>query len=354
MEKSRYFCNSFTQCRKKFISKVHERYEVHSHQAPYRGAYDENLYIDEVLINPGKTKDLLIITSGVHGVEGYIGSGCQTYFLEQLAEKYPKNSFLLIHAVNPYGFSSNRRVNENNVDINRNFLDQYDVENKEYEKYHTTLTMENKKNFKVFRLILFILFSLIKGRKKEIQTAISGGQYSFENGLFFGGKEKQWSSKTWEKILKKYEQKYSALHLLDIHTGLGKKGVGHLLSQNIKPFPAMDDFFGKEIININADNKISASLLGTITSTILKKEASGNSALVLEFGTYPPVKVLMALCRDNWGNEQGSEIALQKSSSEHMKNCFYIDNDKYKNKVLGRFEDVIEMYTSFINRKESL
>lgn len=31
---------------------------------------------------------------------------------------------MFIHALNPYGFATNRRVNEDNIDINRNLLDQ--------------------------------------------------------------------------------------------------------------------------------------------------------------------------------------------------------------------------------------
>ena len=31
-------------------------------------------------------------------------------------------TIVLIHALNPYGFKTNRRVNEDNIDLNRNFL----------------------------------------------------------------------------------------------------------------------------------------------------------------------------------------------------------------------------------------
>jgi hypothetical protein len=34
----------------------------------------------------------------------------------------PDVTLVFIHAVNPYGFHHDRRVNEDNIDINRNFL----------------------------------------------------------------------------------------------------------------------------------------------------------------------------------------------------------------------------------------
>ena len=63
--------------------------------------------------------------SGTHGVEGYCGSGIQIGFLKEglFAELPDDMSVVLLHAMNPYGFSNDRRVNEDNVDLNRNFLD---------------------------------------------------------------------------------------------------------------------------------------------------------------------------------------------------------------------------------------
>ncbi|KAL9182926.1 hypothetical protein ACHAXT_004205 [Thalassiosira profunda] len=76
----------------------------------------------------------IIHSSGTHGVEGYLGSAVQLRFLHELflenqnLHRSPDNSgrvrkILLIHSVNPYGMRHHRRTNENNVDLNRNVLD---------------------------------------------------------------------------------------------------------------------------------------------------------------------------------------------------------------------------------------
>lgn len=69
---------------------------------------------------------MLFHSSGVHGVEGYAGSAVQNkildFFLETPNMIKDDVAIVIIHVVNPYGMSWWRRWNENNVDLNRNFL----------------------------------------------------------------------------------------------------------------------------------------------------------------------------------------------------------------------------------------
>ena len=86
---------------------------------------DERLTIDISIAGASKPKSAVVLTSGVHGVEGLFGSAVQSAFLEQLPLEWrpPHDAaVVLIHAVNPFGFAWRRRFNEDNVDLNRNFL----------------------------------------------------------------------------------------------------------------------------------------------------------------------------------------------------------------------------------------
>ena len=86
---------------------------------------DEPLTIDIAVAGPAKPKSALVLSSGVHGVEGLFGSAVQLAFLERLSAgwRLPQGAaVVLIHAINPFGFAWRRRFNENNVDLNRNFL----------------------------------------------------------------------------------------------------------------------------------------------------------------------------------------------------------------------------------------
>ena len=64
----------------------------------------------------------IVVSSGLHGVEGFLGSAIQLAMLEELKADTAKNiRWVFIHAINPFGFAQIRRFNEDNVDLNRNF-----------------------------------------------------------------------------------------------------------------------------------------------------------------------------------------------------------------------------------------
>ena len=65
------------------------------------------------------------MVSGTHGVEGFCGSGAQIDWLRRgEAASLPVDvAALMVHAVNPYGFAWLRRVTEENIDLNRNWID---------------------------------------------------------------------------------------------------------------------------------------------------------------------------------------------------------------------------------------
>jgi hypothetical protein len=71
---------------------------------------------------------ILVHSSGVHGVEGFAGSAIQIAALSRLStgsgDHWRSGSVctVFVHAVNPFGFASLRRFNENNVDLSRNNL----------------------------------------------------------------------------------------------------------------------------------------------------------------------------------------------------------------------------------------
>jgi hypothetical protein len=83
---------------------------------------DTDLTIDFCYI-PGQKeqKKLLIITSGAHGIEGYVGSAVQQLLMNEILqpELLDEVGILLVHSMNPYGFKYTRRVTENNIDFNR-------------------------------------------------------------------------------------------------------------------------------------------------------------------------------------------------------------------------------------------
>jgi uncharacterized protein DUF2817 len=122
-----YFSSDYEEARSKFLDSVraanaHVSHYVHPLEKAPNGS---ELGVDVAEIRSGEETELLLIISGTHGVEGFCGSGCQVGFLvDRLYEGLPRTvGMALVHALNPYGFAYLRRVNEDNVDINRNFHD---------------------------------------------------------------------------------------------------------------------------------------------------------------------------------------------------------------------------------------
>ncbi len=122
-----YFSPDYQNARERFCAAA-ERAGAHLNRylLPERfGPQGESLSIDVARLGPESSTDALVVLSGTHGVEGLGGAGCQVGFLiDRLYEALPSSACaLLVHAVNPHGFAWLRRVNEDNVDLNRNFID---------------------------------------------------------------------------------------------------------------------------------------------------------------------------------------------------------------------------------------
>ena len=76
---------------------------------------DDGLYIDAFYLpSTGEKTNLLVLTTGVHGIEGYIGSVMLDVFFQEV---YPTldtadTGVLVVANVNPYGMKYFRRYNE--------------------------------------------------------------------------------------------------------------------------------------------------------------------------------------------------------------------------------------------------
>src|SRR3990172_3843495 len=86
--------------------------------------YHPDLSIDWIWAEPRVKENLVIISTGEHGIEGYLGAAMMKVFIEEFAPRLdPEQTGLLrVHALNPWGMKYLRKVNENSVDLNRNFV----------------------------------------------------------------------------------------------------------------------------------------------------------------------------------------------------------------------------------------
>ena len=187
---------------------------------------------------------LLILTSGVHGAEAFTGSAIQSDFLRKL-QRQPKLSekmgLLIVHSVNPYGFHQNRRVTENNVDLNRNFIldpSNYQKKSPEYIQLSSFLNPEQKLNYGIFNKMKFYfecVYLLLTQGRRALVNAIAGGQYSIPKGVFYGGQEPEENVQKISQLFKDKASGYENIFHIDLHTGYGERGTLHFFTTNKVP-----------------------------------------------------------------------------------------------------------------------
>jgi len=107
------FAADYRSARERFLRAAERRGAALSAYAiEPRGARGEELSVDVAYVGPREPGILLVVSSGLHGVEGFAGSAIQhqllTAQLDDLA--LPRAAgLLLVHALNPFGFATLRR-----------------------------------------------------------------------------------------------------------------------------------------------------------------------------------------------------------------------------------------------------
>ena len=195
---------------------------------------EDDLYIDSFYLpSTGEKTNLIVLTTGVHGMEGYIGATMLDVFF---AEVYPtldteKTGVLVVANVNPYGMKYFRRYNENNVDLNRNFIldwDTFDLSsNKEYPKVDTFLGPTGKIGNALWHEAGFYLSlgkTAITDGADTISDALLTGQYEYPVGVYYGGNGDEASTAYLKDVFGKcLDSDYENIVHIDLHSGYGPR-----------------------------------------------------------------------------------------------------------------------------------
>ena len=103
------FSESYTEAREKFVESARARSDTETTSLLVHVDAQGVEYTIDVAVVRGRRAGIVVVTSGVHGVEGYAGSAIQTQLLRQLKETPDNPTVVLIHAVNPFGMAHFRR-----------------------------------------------------------------------------------------------------------------------------------------------------------------------------------------------------------------------------------------------------
>lgn len=340
---SNYFSNSYQEARVKFIIAAGSAGgRLEKYRNPYLGAENEELYLDVATFNLPHAKHVLVLGSGTHGAEGFAGSGIQVGLLtEGIAKALPEDVGLLFyHALNPYGFSYLRRSNEDNIDLNRNFVDHakpYPL-NEGYDELVRLIEPEKLGTWQNIKTkLLFGWYRLTKG-KMWLQKAISQGQYNHPKGLFFGGNEEAWSNQVIQRIIDRHLSQASQVVLVDFHTGLGEYGQGEILAeveQGSAYHGRLVKLWGDKVKILDPGESLSPPVAGTIKQGLTRLLPHADvTAVTLEFGTYPLAEVMWALRAENYMHHHPDDtIPGALAMKADLKRVFYPSEYEWKHAV---------------------
>ena len=358
MEPVRYFSSNYQTARHRFIEAAEDAgASLESFQNPREGPQGEGLFTDVAILGPTDAESVVVVSSGTHGVEGFAGSALQVGLLRGGITSSTDVGIMMIHAINPYGFAHLRRVNEDNVDLNRNFVDhsQPYPRNLGYEELSAALAPTSFSSWSDAAFLSRLQWHRLRGRTDWLREAVTGGQYSHPQGLFYGGNFETWSNKTIREIAERFLSRAERIVVVDVHTGLGEYGNAEIILNA----PETDDSYSRAVVmwgparvrSTASGDSVSTHLDGTLKLAVPAMLPDATvTAVSLEFGTSPPLKVLRALRAENWLHHRGG-VDHHKATEikSGLVRTFYPETDDWKRLVWTQGKQVVEQALGFGN-----
>jgi len=356
------FATDYSEAREKFLAAARRAGAATSrYDNPVRGPAGEALSTDVARLGPEDAQKIVVTISSTHGVEGFCGSGFQVDWLASVgAAGLPAGTAaVFVHAINPYGFAWTRRVTEEGNDLNRNYVD------------HSKPYPVNEGYLEIAELLVPSDFSeaglqaadakLAAYRKKvgdiAYFRAVSGGQYSHPDGMFFGGGGPAWSNRTLHAIADRFLKGRSDVAVIDFHTGLGPYGYGEPITHYDIDTPGsrrVRAFWGESVTESKRGQTASQARDGLGhygLNRVLQEPETRFTMCTLEFGTFDRESGQKAFRADHWlhkyGEPLGKEAARVRAA---MRRQFYPDTDDWKEAVLFRGHQVVRQAVAGIQR----
>ncbi len=316
------------------MSSIVEKTNKHLH--PMKGPSGEKLFCDIAWTGDLNAKNVLVLISGLHGVEGGVGSAIQTDFVSRHRRLPADVCVVLVHAINPWGFAWCSRNDHQGIDVNRNFIDFSQQPHQSNSTEIWQKLLNNEANIEEI------------GADRDTFDILSEGQYSNPSALYFGGKQASWSRECIEQLVGqlKCDQRDKVI-VVDIHSGLGPYGYGELISDH------PSDCVARQHLIEMFGSTVTEPILGTSSSGIKYGlhdffwHAQGDHVgfVTLEFGTFGNSAMLQALFADQ--QLQQGQIDWQDDNTlsiKHQLQDFFCPAEKqWQELVLFRGRQVIEM-----------
>jgi len=339
------FSVTYRAARPKFLEAASAAgaFDLRSYANPNRGPEGEALGTDVAWFGPRDAKKVLVSISATHGVEGFLGSALQVDWLRRRKEAVlPAGvAALHIHALNPHGFAWLRRVTEEGIDLNRNFVDFAKPlpVNPGYDELHPHLIAHPND-------AAIQAYGVAHGQR-ALEIAVSGGQYTHADGLFYGGTAPAWSRLTVEAIIRDFDlTKRGTVAVLDLHTGLGPFGAGEVICDH--PTGSAElvrgrRWYGAAMTEPALGTSTSVPKVGLLDYGWMDALGPAVTFVTLEFGTYPVEEMFRQLRADHVLHHTGLpdwQAPETRTVKQALKRHFCPDDESWRQMVLARGREV--------------
>ena len=259
-----YFCADYNECREMFQNAASTKADrivgARTWSVNLPETADKDLQVRFGFFPSSKSgpKKLLIMSSGIHGLEGYTGSAVQNLFLNEILP-YANNQnidVLMINGMNAFGMKNQRRHTANRVDLNRNWFasDEFPttIDDSIYDDFNENFNPDSKATFNELDFARFITKDIVPNLPSvmsgDLTKAAGQGQYRFPKGLTFGGTKAEPHRKLITDVLHQFVPNYQYILAMDLHTGLGRRELQLLPNP---PYSARAGELRKAIFEVN-------------------------------------------------------------------------------------------------------
>ena len=259
-----------------------------------------DLSIDWFWAEPRRRENLIIVSTGEHGIEGYVGSAMLKVFMEEFSPRISSENtgLLLVHGINPWGMKHNRKVNENGVDLNRNFVYNgvFDpTNNPHFLKLKRLLAPESAvRSFGIetMKFAWRTLMVLITKGASALTYAALLGQYAEPKAMYFGGTQYEEGSLVMIELLRQSLENYQTVIHLDMHSGYGPRYLMNISMVPLEPLNSaqLSEKFNYPLV-LRSDHDEFYATQGDMTEYLYRLRDDHFSdkhvfSCVFEFGTY--------------------------------------------------------------------
>lgn len=310
--------------------------------------------IDKIII-PSKeyAVNRLVLSSGLHGIEGYVGQIMIEHFINNILGDLEHTEVIIYHPLNPYGLHNDRRFNESNVDLNRNFSKNgFNNRNKYYEKSLSFFKPKVYKNIVwanvrfYFSLAAVILRHGINGFK----AATLNGQTDLQKGIYYQGTSFAESTLIIQQEIALLEHDKTPFVWIDIHTGYGHKYQMSIVNSMFEKRARADlismiDYFNVLSLNENEFYLIDGDMIDYIYENTSRK--TNIYSTCFEFGTlgnstFNEIESLKAMIFENSAYQMNCSKAFENYSHKLIMDLFQPTDNEWLDKAKTDFDRALK------------